>query len=154
VPSPTLWRPTSTCYGPPGTAYVYLIYGLYHCFNIACGPADTPWAVLIRALEPVEGLDAMRAPRSASPTARAVKDASLCVGPGRLCRALAIDRSLDGTDLVSSPSLYLCAPASRPPDARPPGDVADGQSVRGPRVGVDYAGEWARAPLRFRTRRG
>ncbi|HEU4534310.1 MAG TPA: DNA-3-methyladenine glycosylase [Polyangiaceae bacterium] len=138
-------------YGAPGTAYVYLIYGLHHCFNVVCGPPGTPWAVLVRALAPREGLDGMRARRAASPAARPPPDGALCSGPGRLCRALAIDRTFDGADLVHGPSLFLCAPPSRPPGARPPGDVVDEHVTRGPRVGVDYAGEWAQAPLRFRA---
>lgn len=134
-------------YGPPGTAYVYLIYGLHCCFNVSCGPAGTPSAVLVRALEPLEGLEAMRARRP--PGRKPLPDRALCAGPGRLCQAFGIDRSLDGLDLASDPALCLCAPPARPPGAAPPGDRTEAQVARGPRVGVDYAGDWADAPLRF-----
>ncbi len=140
-------RRNESMYGPPGTAYVYLIYGLHCCFNVACGPAGTPRAVLVRALEPVEGLDVMR--RLRAPAGAAPPDRALCSGPGKLCQALAIDRGLDGADLAAGPELYLCAPPARPPGAAPPGDADDAHVARGPRVGVAYAGAWAAAPLRF-----
>jgi DNA-3-methyladenine glycosylase len=140
-------------YGAPGTAYVYLIYGRYHCFNVVCGPPGEPWAVLVRAAVPVAGLAVMRRLRAAGGAARRPPaDADLASGPGRLCRAFAIDRGLDRADLVLGPALGLWAPPSRPRAAARPGDVLEADVVRGPRVGVDYAGEWARAPLRFRVR--
>ncbi|HEU4406422.1 MAG TPA: DNA-3-methyladenine glycosylase [Polyangiaceae bacterium] len=134
-------------YGPPGTAYVYRIYGLHFCFNVVCGPAGAPWAVLVRAIEPLEGLEAMRRRRARGGVVPA--DRALGAGPGRLCQALAIDRSHDGADLVASPALYFCAPPGRPAGAVAPGDVSERQVARGARVGVDYAGPWAGAPLRF-----
>lgn len=107
-------------FGPPGHAYVYLIYGVHHCLNAVTGPGGQASAVLIRALEPVLGIDGRTR------------------GPGLLCRALAIDRAQDGADLVG-PDLFF----SRP-DAPEPFTVA-----ARPRVGVGYAGEWADRPLRF-----
>ena len=74
-------------YGPPGHAYVYLIYGMWNCLNFVTRPAGEPQAVLVRALEPEPGLDR-------------------CSGPGLVCRSLSIDRSLDGTPLVP-PRLYV-----------------------------------------------
>ena len=130
------WRRTprtEPMFGPPGTAYVFLTYGMHHCFNVACRESGFPSAVLIRALEPVEGIADMRANRG--PAARRKQD--LCSGPGKLCRALAIDRSHSGLDLCVSGDLWLEAGTS-------PGSVEVG-----PRIGVEYAGDWATAPLRF-----
>ena len=112
---------TSVMFGPPGYAYVYMIYGMYHCMNVVTEPEGSPCAVLIRALEPLSIL-----PGSTS-------------GPGRLCRTLSIDRSLNGHDLSSSPLTLVDLPGSSP---LPP-------ILKRPRVSVSYAGEWAEKPLRF-----
>lgn len=85
----------SSMYGPPGHAYVYLIYGLHHCFNVVTEQAGTPAAILIRALEPVEGLAVMRTRR------RDRAGRQLTGGPARLCDALGIDIRFDGVDLCS-----------------------------------------------------
>ncbi len=85
-------------FGPPGHLYVYLSYGVHWCANVVCGPVGQARAVLLRALEPVSGLDAMRSARWTGPRVR--DDRDLCRGPGRLCQALGIDRSFDGADLV------------------------------------------------------
>jgi DNA-3-methyladenine glycosylase len=112
-------------YGPPGFAYVFLVYGRHHCFNTVTETEGYPGAVLIRAIEPDDAAE-----RGA--------------GPALVCRVLHIDRSCTGLDLTrpepSNPSnLYL-------DDANPVADV----DVRfGPRIGVDYAGEWAAHPWRF-----
>jgi DNA-3-methyladenine glycosylase len=105
----------------PGHAYVYLIYGMHHCLNVVTGPGEHASAVLLRALEPVSNIDT-----SAS-------------GPGRLCRALDIDRRWNGHDLTTG-DLVLAEPAD-----------LDGrfEIETRPRVGVDYSGEWAHKPLRF-----
>jgi DNA-3-methyladenine glycosylase len=119
-------------FGAPGHLYVYLIYGLHHCLNIVAGPGDKPEAVLVRALALDEGLELARMRRGpAAPQAR------LASGPGNVGRALGVDRSLDGVDL-------LAGPVRVEPPAAPPRRVA-----RGPRVGVGYAGPWADRPLRF-----
>ncbi len=123
-------------YLPGGHAYVYFTYGMHHCMNVVCGKANEGTAVLLRALEPTEGMAAMYARR-----ASARRDTDLCSGPARLTQALAIDRSCDGVDLRTSPGLLIervrrrCLPASR--------------IEIGPRVGVGYAGEWADRSLRF-----
>lgn len=122
-----------------GTAYVYFTYGMHHCLNVVAGLEDEPVAVLVRALEPVEGLVPMRARR-----ARARRDTDLCSGPGKLCEALAIDRALDGVDLVEGTELFLERVRQR---ALPAARIGVG-----PRVGVAYAGEWAERPLRFWVR--
>jgi len=102
----------ASMFGPAGFAYVYLIYGMYDCFNVVCGPSGTADAVLIRALEPTEGIPAMWQNRFASDSRASggqppESDRSLTVltsGPGKLCRALLITRSgMDGSSLESGP---------------------------------------------------
>jgi DNA-3-methyladenine glycosylase len=111
----------SRLYGPPGHAYVFLIYGMYDCFNVVCEPKDSPAAVLIRALAP-------------DPPLTGGTD-----GPGKLCRALGITRHLNGTDIVRGSPLWI--------EPRKDGD--EPRLVATPRIGVDYAGEWALRPWRF-----
>jgi len=107
-------------FGPPGHAYVYFIYGMHHCLNVVTEPEGRACAVLIRAIEPVENIDG-----------------KTC-GPGLLCRALDIDRSLNGADLLGG-ALFLERPRGR----------REAAVEAGPRVGVDYAGAWALKPWRF-----
>lgn len=100
--SPGLTKRNASMYGPPGHAYVYLIYGMYHCFNVVTGRRGFPAAILIRALEPDEGLEVMRERRDHRP------DEALTSGPGRLCEALAIDLRFDSADLCAvEASLFL-----------------------------------------------
>lgn len=139
-------------YGPPGLAYVYFTYGMHHCFNVVCGETDEPVAVLVRALEPLEGLDAMRESRSrrrgrggalvpARSKTRALPDHELCRGPANVCRALEVDRELSGLDLTSDERLWIEAGALT---------RAEERSVETtPRIGVAYAGAWAKRPLRW-----
>jgi DNA-3-methyladenine glycosylase len=128
-----------------GTAYVYFTYGMHFCFNVVAGNEDEPIAVLIRALEPVEGIETMRQLRS--PRARGGKgkhlDADLCRGPARLCQALAIDRTLNAIDLTRDRRLFI----ERGPQRMDPRLI--GVS---PRIGIDYAGDWVARPLRFYLR--
>lgn len=119
---------TAVLYGPPGHAYVYLIYGMYECLNLVAEPDGIPGCVLIRALEPLAGLDRMRAAR---PAAR--RDQALCSGPGNLTRAMGITRAHYGADLTSGPLTLRDGPA-------PP---AIGVS---PRIGIRHAAD---LPLRF-----
>lgn len=97
----------ATLFGPPHRAYVYLIYGTSFCFNLSSEPDGEGAGVLVRALEPVEGLHLMRRRRGIE-SAR-----DLCRGPGRLCSALGIDRSFDGTDLSVRAGLWIVAPGTR-----------------------------------------
>ena len=117
-----------------GIAYVYFIYGMHWCLNAVTGEADVANAVLIRALEPVEGLDAMRE-RRALRSGRAPKDRDLARGPARLAEALGITGALDGHDL-SVPPLMIAR-----------GDIVPDDAVAvGPRIGITRAADW---PLRF-----
>ena len=125
---------TETMYARGGTAYVYLVYGLHHQFNVVTNVADVPHAILVRAVAPREGIALMRRRRGPRP------DRDLASGPGKLCRALGIDLRLDAADLLGD-RVWL-EPGERTP--------ARAEIVTGPRVGIDYAGAWARRPWRFR----
>jgi len=124
-------------YGPPGHAYVYLIYGVHHCLNLVTGPKGFPAAVLIRALEPLEGIERMRVLRGGRP------DAELTAGPGRLCQALAIDRRFDKADLCAADALLFVE------EGQP---VADPTVGRSPRVGVQGDRRARTVPWRFYVR--
>ena len=123
---------TEPMYGIGGTAYVFFVYGMYHQFNVVTNAAEMPHAVLIRALEPVEGIDVMRRRRHGQP------DHNLTNGPGKLCIALGIDRRLDGVDLLGKQAWLEESQK-----------VSRAQIASGPRVGIDYAEEWKEKPWRF-----
>ena len=120
-------------WGNPGHAYVYFIYGMHHCMNVVTGPAGTPEAVLIRALEPLEGIPLMRRRRGITGS-----DWRLCRGPGALCRALAITHAENGADLVRGRLRLLGSPS-----------IPSRRVVRTPRIGVAYAGADAARPWRL-----
>jgi DNA-3-methyladenine glycosylase len=125
-------------YLPGGYAYVYFIYGMHWCLNAVTGERDVGSAVLIRAGEPVEGEERMAANRGWT---RKPRPGDLAGGPGKLCQALAIDRTLDGVRLDRG---ELRITEGEPVDAA--------EIAAGPRIGVDYAGEAAAWPLRFAVR--
>jgi DNA-3-methyladenine glycosylase len=121
----------ATMFGPPGHLYVYFSYGMHFCANVVCGEEGEASAVLLRGLTPVAGLEQMRAARGPRP------DRDLCSGPGKLCQALGIDRSLDGADLVTGDRGVRIVDDGTPPPAVP--------GVSG-RVGISVAAE---VPWRF-----
>ena len=123
---------TEPMYAIGGTAYVFFVYGMYHQFNVVTNAAETPHAVLIRAVEPTEGIELMRKRRHGQP------DRNLTKGPGKLCIAMGIDRNLDGADLLGEKVWLEAGQLVRRP-----------QIVSGPRIGIDYAGEWVDKPWRF-----
>jgi DNA-3-methyladenine glycosylase len=125
---------TEVMFGPAGHAYVYFIYGMYYCLNVVTEGVDHPSAVLIRALEPVEGIDLMKARR------RTEVLRNLTSGPGKLCQAFAIDKLLNGADVCAN-VLYV----------EDRGEPAP-KILAAPRVGVDYAGKWKDKPWRFLIR--
>ncbi|MBC7772629.1 MAG: DNA-3-methyladenine glycosylase, partial [Pyrinomonadaceae bacterium] len=95
-------------YAQPGTAYVYFTYGMHFCMNVVCGDEGEPVAVLLRALEPVEGIEQMVQRRNAGRTLKVpITESQLCNGPGKLCQAMGIDRALNGVDLVTSDRLFI-----------------------------------------------
>lgn len=111
---------TQIMFGDHGYVYVYLIYGMHHCMNIVCGPVGSGSAVLLRAVEPIVGIDLATN------------------GPGRLCKALGVDRNDYGQDLCGD-QIYLLD-----------GGLSDGEHIgQSARIGVEYAKEWALKPLRF-----
>jgi DNA-3-methyladenine glycosylase len=121
---------TEAMWGPPGHAYVFFVYGMHWNFNLVTGAAGRPHAVLVRAVQPVEGVELMAKRRGV-----AAHRPEVANGPGKLCQALGIDRRHYGADLCG-PSLFLAeAPRVRVARAR--------------RVGIDYAGDWAEKPWRF-----
>jgi len=115
-------------FGPPGTWYVYLSYGMHWCANLVSGARGEASAVLLRALEPVEGLAVMRERRGG------VADRQLCSGPGKLCQALALTRDQDGLSMRRSGATVRS-------DGGPPVTI-----VASPRIGISKAVDW---PLRF-----
>lgn len=117
---------TDVLFGTPGIAYVYLIYGMYHCLNVVTEREGFPAAVLIRAVEQ----------RGSS--------AVLIDGPGRVCRSFQVDRTLNRWDLTVGERLWLEDRGER---------ITDADVITAPRIGVDYAGEWAAKPWRFRLAR-
>ena len=123
---------TEPMYGVGGTAYVFFVYGMYNQFNVVTNNVDHPHAVLIRALEPVEGIELMRKRRHGQP------DHNLTNGPGKLCIALDIDRKLDAADLLGD-KVWL-------EDGE---KISRSQIMSGPRIGIDYAEEWKDKPWRF-----
>ncbi|HSW00489.1 MAG TPA: DNA-3-methyladenine glycosylase [Sedimentisphaerales bacterium] len=116
-------RRTEVMFGPPGHAYVYLIYGMYSCMNVVTQAEGVASAVLLRAIEPVRNIEGRTQ------------------GPGLLCKAMHVDRRLNGHDLLSD-DFYLA-------DS---GQAERFGIVKRPRIGVDYAGRWARRLLRFYIR--
>lgn len=110
----------SLMYGKAGVAYVYLIYGMHNCFNVTTEREGYPGAVLVRAIEPIENVERGN-------------------GPALVCKALTIDRSSSGIDLTEDDRLFIHS-----------AEIVEDEDVRvGPRIGVDYAGEWAAHPWRF-----
>ena len=121
-------------YEGKGLAYIYMIYGVHYCLNITSGADSKPEAILIRALEPIEGIDIMERRRGTT------KLTNLCSGPGKLTKAMDIDMSLYGTDLVTSRDLYLEY-----------GDPVEVETSK--RINIDYAGKAADYLWRF-TKKG
>jgi DNA-3-methyladenine glycosylase len=145
-------RRNAVMFGPPGHTYVYLVYGMYYCLNVVTEAAGIPAALLVRAVEPLEGIEGMRRSRIEFSRARSARGTEetraradreearilalsatrLASGPGLVCAAFSIDRRDNGLDLCDSASpLYLAA-------GEP---VAPGSAASGPRVGIGYAPE-------------
>ena len=108
-------------YARPGTAYVYFTYGMHHCMNVVCREEGVPHAVLVRAIEPLEGTESMRAARERASGRAAVGDREIGSGPAKLTQALGIDRGFDGADLLGGGSGLV---------------LRRGAGVEGPEIGV------------------
>ncbi len=127
---------TQTQFGPKGHAYIYLIYGMYYCFNVTSGAVSgKPEAVLFRALEPLEGVELMMKRR---PRAKGKKE-NLANGPGKLCQALGLTKVQNGADLTVPP-FYIEDDGFA---------VSRDGVVQTTRIGVDYADDWKHKPWRF-----
>lgn len=129
-------RRTETMFAIGGTSYVYLNYGIHHLFNIVVAEIDVPQAVLIRAIEPTEGIELMQLQRP-----KAKQPTDLASGPGKLGAAFCLDLSHNGLDLTTHKTLYVEQLRSR--------CLPKSHIVESARIGVDYAEQWAKAPLRF-----
>jgi len=130
---------TSVMFGPPGFTYVYLIYGMYHLLNLVTEQAGFPAAVLIRAIEPVDGLTHMQALRQKN-NRSPLKTTQLTNGPGKLCQALDIDKTLNNWDISRAEKLWIESGQTIP----------NKRVATGPRVGIHYAAPPDRqAPWRF-----
>ncbi len=117
----------ASMFGPGGRLYVYFTYGMHWCANAVCGPPDQGWAVLLRALEPLSGLEEMRNARG-----HALRDRDLASGPGKLCQAMGIAKAQDGADLVERDrGIWIASDGTPPPEA---------PSI-GPRIGIRLATE-------------
>ena len=121
---------TEAMYGPPGHAYVFFVYGMHWHVNLVTTKLGVPHAVLIRAVEPLEGLELMARRRGVAETSL-----NLTNGPGKVCEAFAIDRACYGADLCRGRLVLIDGPRTT--------------NGRSPRVGIDYAGDWAGRPWRF-----
>lgn len=136
---------TEVMYGPPGHAYLYMIYGMHVCFNVVSGPVDKPEAVLIRALEPTQGIEQMMENRAidiqrdAAGNWKINRLKSLTNGPAKLVKALGLSRDLYGHDLTLPP-LYI-KPSDRP--------IPRSEMAEGPRIGIENTGEARDYPWRF-----
>ena len=137
---------TAVMFGPPGHAYVYLIYGMYHCLNFVTEPEGEPSAVLLRGVTPVSGTETMRRLRFGEKPLTPYRKKNFLNGPGKVCRGFSIDKTLNGADLTGD-ALFLCrslegtgiSVAAHPHE----------RICAGPRIGVDYAEEARDFPWRF-----
>ena len=126
---------TETMFESGGVSYVYLCYGIHHLFNVVCGPKDLPHAVLVRALEPLEGVPTMLKRREMSKP-----ETRLTAGPGCLARALGLTVAYNGKILKPESGLWV-EKGSRVPDSK--------EIISTPRIGIGYAGKWKDKPWRF-----
>lgn len=125
---------TEVMYAQGGISYVYLCYGMHHLFNIVTGSKDVPQAVLIRAIQPLKGIEEILKRRNATKLS-----ANLCVGPGKITKALGITTQHNAFDLTKG-KIWLEDENVQ---------LKKSQILKGPRIGVDYAGEDAKLPYRF-----
>lgn len=120
---------------PGGYAYIFLIYGMYNCLNVVTNERDKPEAVLIRGIEPINGIDIIKKNRNI----KSEKTADLTNGPGKLCEALAIGKELNGYDLISGDQLYI----------KDSDEKTNFEIVSSKRINIDYAEEYRDKHWRF-----
>lgn len=137
---------TETLFRAPGHAYIYLIYGMYHCLNFVTEPEGEPAAVLLRAVEPVAGLETIRRLRYGDKPLTPYRIRNFLNGPGKVCQGFGLTRAQNGLDLTGD-ELFLC---DGPEDLGLPCPAPRRERIcRGPRIGVDYAQEARDFPWRF-----
>lgn len=137
---------TETLFLSPGHAYVYLIYGMYHCLNFVTEPEGEPAAVLLRAVEPIAGIETIRRLRYGDKPLTPYRMRNFLNGPGKVCQGFGLTRAQNGLDLTGD-ELFLC---DGPEDLGLPGPAPRRERLcRGPRIGVDYAQEAKDFPWRF-----
>ena len=137
---------TETLFLSPGHAYVYLIYGMYHCLNFVTEPEGEPTAVLLRAVEPIAGIETIRRLRYGDKPLTPYRMRNFLNGPGKVCQGFGLTRAQNGLDLTGD-ELFLC---DGPEDLGLPGPAPRRERLcRGPRIGVDYAQEAKDFPWRF-----
>ena len=137
---------TETLFLSPGHAYVYLIYGMYHCLNFVTEPEGEPAAVLLRAVEPIAGIEMIRRLRYGDKPLTPYRMRNFLNGPGKVCQGFGLTRAQNGLDLTGD-ELFLC---DGPEDLGLPGPAPRRERLcRGPRIGVDYAQEAKDFPWRF-----
>jgi DNA-3-methyladenine glycosylase len=124
---------TETMFSIGGTVYVFFVYGMYFQFNVVVGQQNTPHAILIRAVEPIDGIEVMRERRG-----KAMNDKNLTSGPGKLCIALGVDKTFDGADLLSE-KVWLEKFRK----------FSEAEIASGKRIGIDYAEEFTEKLWRF-----
>lgn len=138
---------TAILFAPPGTAYVYLIYGMYHCLNFVTEPEGEPAAVLLRAVESVHGTETMRRLRYGEKEMTPYRTKNFLNGPGKVCKAFDLTKRQNGLDLVTDDTLFLC---DSPADVGLSCPVLPQEHVCcGKRIGIDYAEEAREFPWRF-----
>ena len=125
---------TETMFAEGGIAYIYLIYGMYYCFNVVTAKEDKPEAVLIRAVEPLSGLDIIKKNRDI----KSKREEDLTNGPGKLCQALDIDKSYNGLNLIENDKIYI-----------EEGEEKEVKVAKGKRINIDYAEEYKEKLWRF-----
>lgn len=137
---------TETLFLAPGHAYIYLIYGMYHCLNFVTEPEGEPAAVLLRAVEPVAGLETIQRLRYGDKPLTPYRLRNFLNGPGKVCQGFGLTRAQNGLDLTGD-ELFLC---DGPEDLGLPCPAPRRERIcRGPRIGVDYAQEARDFPWRF-----
>ena len=138
---------TDTLFRQAGTAYIYFIYGMYHCLNFVTEPEGEPAAVLIRAGEPLAGVETIRRLRFGDKPLTAYRRKNFLNGPGKLCKGLSLTRAQNGLDLVTDDELFVC---DGPEDLGLPAPAPVRERMRcGPRIGVDDAAAARGFPWRF-----
>lgn len=137
---------TATLFAPPGTAYIYLIYGMYHCLNFVTEPEGEPAAVLLRGVEPVYGTETMYRLRYGDKPLTPYREKNFLNGPGKVCKAFSLTKQENGLDLTGE-TLFLC---DSPENVGLPCPAPIRERVcAGPRIGIDYAEEARDFPWRF-----